>query len=210
MVISSPTISCSSREHVVLGAGDHAHVDERLCPLRDDVVLVPGGEHGRIRGGAERGAQERLGGAGGRGQSIRIVHRPAAQGAEPVQQRLGGRGEPDRPAGASDRRDGLGELGDGVVVVQPAAVPRAPLGDQADPDERLLADLQKIGASVIDRDRVPADLADRLGRSGEPLRVGSGRRAPSPRPRRSPRRRRRRAPDRVPAAPRPGGCRRPR
>ena len=47
-----------------------------------------------------------------------------------------------------------------------AARPRATSRIQI---ERLLADLQQVGAAVADGDGVAADLADRLGRAGEPL-----------------------------------------
>ena len=46
---------------------------------------------------------------------------------------------------------------------------RAPARDEPDPDERLLAHLQEVRAAIADRDRVAADLADRLGRAREPL-----------------------------------------
>ncbi len=67
------------------------------------------------------------------------------------------------------RGDGLCELGDGVVVDQAGAVGGDAVGDEAHPDQRLLPRLQQVRALAADRDRVAADLADRLGRAVEEL-----------------------------------------
>ena len=75
----------------------------------------------------------------------------------------GGVGELQRPLGAAERGDGLGEPGDGVVVQSREPCAARAARDEPDPDQRLLARLQQVGALVADGDRVAADLADRLG-----------------------------------------------
>ena len=88
------------------------------------------------------------------------------------QQRARSLGEPDRPLEPTDLGDGLGELGDGVVVDQPRAVGGLAARDELDPEQGLLAGLEKVRALPVERDRVAADLADRLGRAREELGVG--------------------------------------
>ncbi|CAI7667292.1 unnamed protein product, partial [Penicillium discolor] len=158
------------REHVVLGPRDHADVDKRLGALRDDVVLVAGGESRRVGRRAERGPEEGLGRTGRGGEGVGVVGAPTAQRAQALEQRLRRRREPDRPPRPADGGDGLRELRDGVVLVQATAVPRPAGGDEADPDQRLLPHLQQVRPTVVHRDGVAADLADRGRRPGEPLR----------------------------------------
>ena len=67
--------------------------------------------------------------------------------------------------------DGLCEPRDRVVGVHAAAVAGAAARAEPDPDQSLLAHLQQVRPAIADRDRVAADLADRLGRAGEPLRA---------------------------------------
>ncbi len=153
----------------LLRAGQHAHVDERLRAVGDDVVLVPGGQARGIGRRAQRGPDE----AGCRARALRegvgIARVVTRDVGEARQERTRGVGESDGPFGATEGRDGLGESGDGVVGVQTAAVSGPPAGDELDPDEGLLPDLQQVGAAVADGDRVAAHLADGLGGAGEPL-----------------------------------------
>ncbi len=63
-------------EHILLGAGQGSHVDQRLGAVGDDVVLVAGGQAGRIGRGAQRRAQE-SGCRARRGRErIRVVRMP--------------------------------------------------------------------------------------------------------------------------------------
>ena len=65
-------------------------------------------------------------------------------------------------------RDGLGDGGDGVVVVDHRAVPGAAAGGQPHPQHGLLGRLDQVEPALTavaarHRQREPADLADRLG-----------------------------------------------
>ena len=74
--------------------------------------------------------------------------------------------EPVRP----QPRDGRRDLGDGVVVVQERPVPRHPARPQPHPAQALLRRLDQVEPLLVDREREPADLPDRLGAPREEVR----------------------------------------
>ena len=62
-------------ERGVLGAGQRPHVDERLGAVGDDVVLVAGGEAGRVGRRAQRRAEESGCRARRGGEGVRVAGR---------------------------------------------------------------------------------------------------------------------------------------
>ncbi len=160
-------------EHGVLLARHGADVDERLGAVGDHVVLVAGVELRRVRRGAQGGRDEPRRRAGREGELVGrdLAGIDAERVGDRGEELSRGVGEVHRPLGAAEAGDGLGELRDGVVADEPRTVRGDAVGDESHPDERLLPRLQQVGALAADRDRVAADLADRLGGAVEELRM---------------------------------------
>ena len=137
--------------------------------IGDHVVLVAGGEPRGVGGRAEGRPQESFGWPRVRRERVRVARVGSGEGCEALEQLRRRRREAHGPLRASEGSDGLGQARDGVVGVQTRTMTGTPPGDQAEPDQGFLADLQQIRPAVIDRDGVTADLADRLGRAREPL-----------------------------------------
>ena len=132
-------------------------------------MLVPGGQRRGIGRRPQRRAKESRGRPRVTGELVGVGARATgelSEGGDQLRRRVGQRHRPGRPA---EGRHRLREARDGVVGMEAAAVGRASARHQPDPDECLLPHLQQVGATVVDADGVSADLADRLGRTGEPL-----------------------------------------
>ena len=150
----------------LLAARQDPAVDHRLGRRRDDVRLVAGLEHRRV--GRVAHGRARRSGRAGRACAARPRRRPRAPPARSI--------SPSRSRNCrtvsvmtsgngvlAEPRDGGGELGDGVVVVQERAVPGHAARAQPHPAQALLRGLDEVDPLLVQREREAADLADRLG-----------------------------------------------
>jgi hypothetical protein len=107
----------------------------------------------------------------GRRLGVGRVERLPGERADAGQELLNGFGQDQRETVPFEAVDGGGQLGHGVVGVQHRAVPGGAARRQAQPQHALLGGLDQVGPGAAERDREAADLAQRLGRAGEELRL---------------------------------------
>ena len=153
----------------LLPARQEPAVDHRLRRRRDHVRLVAGLEHRRIDGVAHRGADDPRERPELAQPALDVVcgHLQPGDLAQPVQELPHGVVDDQREPVVAQARDRLGDLGDGVVVVQERPVPRRPAGPQPHPAQALLGGLDQVHPLVVDRQREAPDLTDGLGAAVE-------------------------------------------
>ena len=93
-------------EGLLLGAGQGAHVDERLGAIRDHVVLVAGGESGGVRRRPQGGAEESGCRTRRRGEAVGVNGGGARHLAQACGHLPRGAREANGPLGATERRHG--------------------------------------------------------------------------------------------------------